>query len=200
MDPRIKLTAKQRAIHDFIRGFLVEHGKAPSVREIAKQFGIRSPNGVLSHLKALERKGLIVREAGEARAIQLANPLPPVKLPIIHRVTAETNLASSAIADEADFSLLFQADSLFCLRVYGEPLAAARMQDGDYVIFRPSSEANDGDVVLIASGGKSDPAQVGRVRRGTAGLLVELLDAARTVPDLNQARILAVAVGVVRRF
>lgn len=200
MDPRITLTARQRAIHDFIRGFLVEHGQAPTVREIAKHFGIRSPNGVLSHLRALERKGLIVRQATEARAIQLANPLPPVKLPLLHRVTAETKLPPPEIKDEADFSLLFQADSLFCLRVYGKALATARLQDGDYVIFRPSSEAHEGDIVLVASGGTPEAAQIGRVRREGSELQVELLGATHSLADLNKSHILAVAVGVVRRF
>lgn len=199
MDPRIKLTAKQRAIHDFIRGFLVEHGKAPTVREIAKHFGIRSPNGVLSHLRALERKGLIVRQASEARAIQLANPLPPVKLPLLHQVTAETKLPPPEIKDEADFTLLFQADSLFCVRVYGKPLSVARLQDGDHVIFRAGSEAHEGDLVLVATKGANE-AQIGRVRREGSELHVELLDATRTLADLNKSHILAVAVGVVRRY
>jgi repressor LexA len=200
MDPRITLTARQRAIHDFIRACLIEHGKAPTIREIAKHFGIRSPNGVLSHLRALERKGMIVREATEARAIQLANPLPPVRLPILPQVTGETKLPPPEIKDEADFSLLFQADSLFCLRVHGESLSPARLQDGDYVIFRAASEAHEGDLVLIAVGGGSAPAQLGRVRRHASDLQVELLDATATLADLNKSHIVAVAVGVVRQF
>jgi repressor LexA len=200
MDPRITLTARQRQIHDFIRAFLIEHGKAPTVREIAKHFGIHSPNGVLSHLRALERKGLLIRQTGTARAIQLANPLPPVKLPLLHHVSAETKLPPAEIKDEADFTLLFQADSLFCVRVYGKALAAARLQDGDYVILRVASEAHEGDVVLVATGEPGEPARIGLVRREGSELQVELLAATQSLADLNKSHILAVAVGVVRQF
>jgi len=66
-------TARQAAVYDFIRDRIDTFGFPPSVREIAKQFGIRSPNGVICHLKALERRGLIVRGRDQARAIRLVD-------------------------------------------------------------------------------------------------------------------------------
>lgn len=62
--------------------FLQDHVRAgkpmPTVREIGKQFGIRSPNGVMCHLKALEAKGLITRNTSKARSIQLVGNAAPV--------------------------------------------------------------------------------------------------------------------------
>ena len=64
-----QLTARQREIYEFIREKIERRGYGPTVREIGEGFSIRSPNGVMCHLKALEKKGLIIREANAARAI-----------------------------------------------------------------------------------------------------------------------------------
>ena len=57
------LTQRQKDIYEFIRDKIINRGYGPTVREIGAQFGIRSPNGVMCHLKALEKKGLITRES-----------------------------------------------------------------------------------------------------------------------------------------
>ena len=62
------LTAKQRRVFKYICR-CIESGWPPTVREIGQEFGIRSPNGVMAHLKALERKGYIKRANSDARAI-----------------------------------------------------------------------------------------------------------------------------------
>lgn len=70
------LTEKQAAIFEFIRGRIVRGELSPTVREIGQHFGIRSPNGVICHLRALEHKGCLVRAADISRGIQLAdNPM-----------------------------------------------------------------------------------------------------------------------------
>lgn len=66
-------TERQRAIYGYIRDFIKAHGYAPTVRDIGREFGIRCPNGVLSNLRALERKGLIRRGEQKARGIALVD-------------------------------------------------------------------------------------------------------------------------------
>src|SRR5262249_60622075 len=66
-----QLTDRQREIYDFIRDKIENRGYGPTVREIGDAFEIQSPNGVMCHLKALEKKGLIIRDSRHARAIQL---------------------------------------------------------------------------------------------------------------------------------
>src|SRR5258708_8212822 len=68
-----QLTERQREIYEFIRDKIESRGYGPTVREIGQAFEIRSPNGVMCHLKALEKKGLIKREGFSARAITLVN-------------------------------------------------------------------------------------------------------------------------------
>ena len=60
-------------IYAIIRDKIHSRGYGPTVREIGHAFKIRSPNGVVCHLKALERKGLITRGKNMSRAIELVN-------------------------------------------------------------------------------------------------------------------------------
>ncbi len=66
------LTARQYAIYRFIKTLITNRGYGPTNREIMKEFGIKSTNGAQCHLKAIEKKGYIVRERNLARAIKLA--------------------------------------------------------------------------------------------------------------------------------
>ena len=72
-----QLTKRQSAVFEFIRDKIQNRGYGPTVREIGQKFNISSPNGVMCHLKALEKKGLITREPNMSRAIQLADHVSP---------------------------------------------------------------------------------------------------------------------------
>lgn len=63
------LTARQAEVLAFIKANSGLFG--PSVRQIAAQFGFRSPNGVICHLDALEKKGFITRRPKVARGIEV---------------------------------------------------------------------------------------------------------------------------------
>ena len=71
------LTDKQQLIYAYIRKTIETKGFPPAIRDICEAFGISSPNGVMCHLKALEKKGLLTRELHSARAITLVDHRPP---------------------------------------------------------------------------------------------------------------------------
>src|SRR5438876_5671457 len=92
-----QLTDRQREIYDFIRDKIESRGYGPTVREIGLGFDIKSPNGVMCHLKALEKKGLIKREGFSARAIQLLDyRLGSAGLPLLGLVAAGTPIQATA--------------------------------------------------------------------------------------------------------
>lgn len=66
-----KLTKRQDEIFEYIKTCIVEDQCPPTVRQIGTQFGIRSPNGVMCHLKALEKKRYIERVENESRRIKV---------------------------------------------------------------------------------------------------------------------------------
>ena len=68
-----KLTARQECVLAYLREFMTSHRYPPTIRQIGKHFGFRSPNGVMYHLIALQRKGRIVRDPMTARGIRLVN-------------------------------------------------------------------------------------------------------------------------------
>src|SRR5215470_5129451 len=83
------LTERQREIYDFISEKIESRGYGPTVREIGLAFDIKSPNGVMCHLNALVKKGLILRQGHSARAIQLVDHRPPgAALPLVGSVAA----------------------------------------------------------------------------------------------------------------
>ena len=67
-DPK-PLTARQREVLEFIRANM--HLYSPTIREIAREFSFRSPQGVIAHLDALERKGWIRRVPNQVRGIEV---------------------------------------------------------------------------------------------------------------------------------
>src|SRR5262245_38979073 len=89
MANKATLTRRDREIYDYLRDKSVNRGNGRTVREIGLQIGIRSPNGVMCHLKALEKKGLITRESHMSRAIQLNNPpQPKTSMPLFGLIAA----------------------------------------------------------------------------------------------------------------
>lgn len=67
----IWVTSRQREVLGEINDYIVRHSYAPSIQELGKMLGIGSTHGVVDHLVALEKKGLITRVRGRARSIVL---------------------------------------------------------------------------------------------------------------------------------
>src|ERR1700722_12011723 len=125
MEPFDSLTDKQRLVYEFIRDKIRHRGYGPTVREIGTHFNIASPNGVVCHLKALEKKGLITREPNMSRAIQLAaENIEDRSLPLYGQIAAGVLHEAVEQDERVDFQLLFDASDkdLFVLKVEGESM------------------------------------------------------------------------------
>src|SRR5215204_6262512 len=90
-----RLTPRQREVYEFIRDRIRKRGYGPTVREVGTAFNISSPNGVMCHLKALEKKGLITREPNMSRAIQITEAYREERgMPLVGQIAAG-NLAEA---------------------------------------------------------------------------------------------------------
>src|SRR5271170_1966231 len=129
------LTPRQREIYSFIRSKIQGRGYGPTVREIGLNFQIKSPNGVMCHLKALEKKGLIHREPNMSRAIMLVTETPEGGggLPLAGRIAAGRLQEAVSQDERIDFSEMFGADDQFVLEVRGDSMIEDQIADGDYV-------------------------------------------------------------------
>ena len=151
------LTARQRQTYDFIRIFIGEKGYAPTLQEIAAALGISGNLGVLRHLDALERQGLIRRTPRNSRAIVLNDAAGGgLSLPLIGVIRAGVpQLAQQERAGEVvvDPSLIRSADS-FVLRVQGDSMIEAQICSGDLVVVRPQASAENGEIVVALIAGE----------------------------------------------
>jgi repressor LexA len=144
-----QLTERQREIYDFIKGKIESRGYGPTVREIGLDFDIKSPNGVMCHLKALEKKGLIKREGFSARAIQLVDHRPPSRdLPLMGLVAAGQPIQAVAQDDRLNFDDLFIGPNHFALKVRGQSMIDDHIDDGDFVVIRQQETAENGSRVV----------------------------------------------------
>ncbi len=145
-----QLTNRQASVYDFIRDKIVNRGYGPTVREIGEQFDISSPNGVMCHLKALEKKGLIRRSPNKSRAIELTREAAREGSGIQMAGTVAAGLTSLAFEqnERVDFGEMFTRDGLFALQVRGESMIEAQIADGDYVVVKKQERADSGQMVV----------------------------------------------------
>ncbi|QEG32921.1 transcriptional repressor LexA [Bythopirellula goksoeyrii] len=144
-----QLTQRQRKVFDFIRDKIDGRGYGPTVREIGEQFKINSPNGVMCHLKALEKKGLITREPNMSRAIQLTDEARVDRgMPLVGQIAAGSLSEAIEQSERFEFTDWFSQKNLFALRVKGDSMIEAAIADGDLVICRKARTADKGDIVV----------------------------------------------------
>ena len=144
------LTERQKEVYDMSRSLIMDRGYGPTVREIGEQFGIRSPNGVMCHLRALERKGLIRRSPNKSRAIELTQAVDraPHALPMAGMVSAGPTAIAFEQAESVDFGEMLFREDRFSLRVSGDSMIEAHIADGDYVVIQKQSTAEAGQMVV----------------------------------------------------
>ncbi len=157
------LTERHQRILDYLNECVREQGYPPSIREIGKATGISSTSVVTYYLKQLTEMGLIERDAKYSRALRLPNAGPEVtRVPIVGVIAAgEPILVPDAgvtyIGDEMDAvdvarSILpgrEKEERLYALKVKGDSMIDAMINDGDIVIMKPAVQANNGEMVAI---------------------------------------------------
>jgi repressor LexA len=194
-----KLTARQREIFDFIRSKIFERGYGPTVRETADRFGIRSPNGVMCHLRALEKKSIIRREPNMSRAIQLVDDGPSdTGMPLAGVIAAGKPIEAIEQEERIDFRDMFGKPDLFALHVRGQSMIEDQIADGDIVVVKKQETARDGQIVVALLG--DGEATLKRFFRESNRIRLEPANREMKPIYSKNVRIMGVVVGVVRRY
>src|SRR6516164_7039442 len=195
-----QLTERQREIYEFIRGKIETRGYGPTVREIGKAFDIMSPNGVMCHLNALVKKGLILRQGHSARAIQLVDHRPPgAELPLVGLVAAGPPTEAVPNNERLNFGEMFCGDNHFALKVKGQSMIDDHIDDGDYVVIRRQETAENGERVVAMI---DSEVTLKRLNRDKGQVWLEPANGTMKPIPLDPAsdnRILGVLVGVLRK-
>ena len=166
MGNRAETTRKEKAILKFIEEQVKANGYPPSVREIGKAIGLSSTATVHGYLAKLEKQGFIKKEDKKGRTLKVikgtdGKPLQEsnknfytqkemVEVPVIGKITAgQPILAVENVTDTFPIPIDFvgNCDS-FMLTVRGESRIEAGILDGDYILVKKQSNANNGEIVV----------------------------------------------------
>ena len=151
------LTERQRQVQRIIHEIYQETGRPPTVREIGQRLGLKSSCTVQRHLDALEKKGYIKRTPTKARSIEIVRSDDPrmvrrrsVSVPLVGTVAAGKPLLAQENIEEIvalPADLLGEEDA-FMLRVKGDSMIGDGLFEGDLVVIRRQSTAENGEVVV----------------------------------------------------
>jgi repressor LexA len=150
-----KLTDTQQRIFDFIRKYIESNGYPPAIRDIGNAFGIASPNGVMCHLRALQKKGYIHRDeknderGGRARAITIPGVTSGgFSLPLLGVIAAGKTIEAVEQDERLEMKDLFGQDNLYVLKVRGTSMIDSQIADGDFVVIKRQEQADNGEKVV----------------------------------------------------
>jgi len=146
------LTERQREIYRFIKDFGDSKGYPPTHEEIRQGLNMSTKSLVNHHLKALERKGLIRREPDTARGIKLLDGVRRFRVPLLGHIAAGEPISfSDETGEEIELTsdIVREQEGLYALRVKGNSMIDALINDGDIVVMRHQKVAERGEMVAV---------------------------------------------------
>ncbi|AUN42960.1 transcriptional repressor LexA [Tsukamurella tyrosinosolvens] len=169
------MTRRQKQVLEVIRRSVRDRGYPPSIREIGDEVGLTSTSSVAHQLRTLERLGFLHRDPNRPRAVNVQGAeertaqviqkvmededrMPePAFVPVLGRIAAGGPILAEEAVEEI-FPLpreLVGEGSLFLLKVVGESMTDAAICDGDWVVVRQQSVAENGDIVAAMLDGEA---------------------------------------------
>lgn len=161
IDPDIentKLTPRQKQVLQVIREFIKERGYPPTVREAGQRLGLTSSASIHAHMSSLEKAGFISRDQTKPRALEI-NPeytnfsTNTITIPLVGQVTAGLPILANENIEEvyafpANLLSGKNHQDLFMLTVIGDSMINAGIFDGDIIVVRKQTMANNGEIVV----------------------------------------------------
>jgi len=163
-DPQFEeLSSKQQGILRFLEAFISDHDYPPSIRDIQSGCDISSTSVVDYNLKRLEEKGFIRRDREVSRAIELlggtnGSRRRTIPVPLLGKIAAGIPIPTppdSATAETAMETIELTEEqtggrsNVFALRVEGNSMIDALINDGDIVVLEPTQSCDDGEMVAV---------------------------------------------------
>lgn len=145
------LTSKQKQILDFINEYINKNNISPTIEEIKKKFKLKAVSTVHEHLSALKEKGYIKKENNTSRSIKTKNENKTFKIPllgyiaagqpidVIENVYEYISVTNNSIKSPKDY---------YALKVVGDSMIEEGIFDGDTVIIKKQSSADNGQTVV----------------------------------------------------
>lgn len=209
----MKRIDKQQQLLEFIRLYLNENGYPPTVREMCHAVKVNSTSTIAYHLSKLEEDGLIRKNPNKNRALEiLDNPSTELKriisttdqdgmtaIPMLGVITAGEPILAVENCEEYFMVSpnLFRGDGLFMLTVKGESMINAGIYDGDQIIVRQASYADNGEIVAALIDGS---ATVKRFFKENGHYRLQPENDTMSPIIVDEVQILGKVIGLVRKF
>lgn len=201
----IVIYKKQKQILDYISQYIQATGAAPTLRQIADAMGVSSLATVHEHLQTLAAKGLITKENGKVRSIDVNIPVDfssgGVEVPILGFIAAGEPIEaytdpSATMAIPPAFASTKKRT--YVLQVRGESMIEDHIADGDYVVIEQMDSANNGDIVVALL--DNGMATLKRYFKEATRIRLEPANAKMQPIFVKNVTIQGKVVGLIRRF
>ncbi|MFV0520009.1 MAG: transcriptional repressor LexA [Lachnospirales bacterium] len=201
-DKREKLTKSQTVVYEFLVDYIEKNKIPPSIREICDATKLNSTSTVHSHLVNLGKKGYIERDSSKNRAMRVISKGDSgfiVNVPILGTVTAGVPILAEELVDEF-YPMpveLRKYDDSFMLRVRGDSMIEAGINNGDLVHVKKQATANNGEIIVALI---EDSATVKKVYFDKDGIRLQPCNEAYSPIISRDIKILGKVIGLYRSY
>lgn len=203
--------SKEEQLYNFIKNYQNEYGYPPTVREMCKAIKVSSTSTIFYYLNKLENSNKIKKNPNKNRALEIINndvaTISTIaqsednltKIPVLGTVTCGEPILAVQTSEEYFMvsKTLFKGDDLFMLTAKGESMINAGIYDGDKIILRSQSTANNGDIVAALI---DDSATIKRFYKENGHYRLQPENDSFSPIIVDNVQILGKVVGLVRKF
>ena len=151
------LTKRQREILEFIASFSSSHGYSPTLKEIAKHFGLSAVSTIHEHIEKLIREGYL-QKTGRGKIKINRDKLfeeELLKFPFYGHIAAGRPIEiEQDIFEYIDITDLIQCDNCYALKVKGNSMIYEHIMDGDIIIVENRQNVLNGEVAVVLIDGE----------------------------------------------
>ena len=203
------LYKRQKEILDYIEKNISKSGCAPTLTEIAQNFGLSSLSTVHEHLAVLEKKGLIRRYKGAIRGIELLEKetekkaflSSTIELPVLGFIACGEPIEPYTDPNatlSVNSSFVRPGDKSFVLQAKGDSMIEDGILNGDYVVVKEQQNAYNGDIVVAVL--KNGFATLKRFYKEATRIRLQPADSTMSPIYVTDVEIRGKVVAVIRHF
>ncbi len=207
----MKKIKNEQKLLEFIKDFVNDNGYPPTVREMCKALNLSSTSTISYYLNKLQKDGLIKKEPNKNRALEIVSKESNISgfefidksnliaIPVLGKITAGEPMLAVENCEEYYMVSpnMFRGDDLFMLTIEGESMINAGIFDGDKVVVKQQSTANNGEIVAAYIDGY---ATVKRFYKENNGYRLQPENDTMSPIICKNVEIIGKIVGLVRKF
>ncbi|MBP9843042.1 MAG: transcriptional repressor LexA, partial [Candidatus Pacebacteria bacterium] len=145
------ITKKQKQVFDFINSYISDNGTAPTIEETRKALNLKAVSTIHEHVSSLKKKGYLEDIENSIKVVNLIDQQGVVQIPILGRIAAGFPIEAIENSDETVSiinSKITNPKDYYALRVVGDSMIEEGIFDGDTVVIKKQSVAENGQTVV----------------------------------------------------